>query len=283
MKAMITRRNSTPSIVTWDTFPGATLAPIGEYYISDVGVNGSVWHNNGTKLVRDTPITLYNAYHGVIIPSCAAANAASYVQASTVLTVTCAGHNIPATVHNGKSIYLTPGTPATGAQLAAGLYTNFQYVDANTFTCVSTVSQSGTGAINTQTSAITVPGFTVPVKGNLLGLNGYLDVAHLSLCNATAGTKRVSFLYNTYQFKNPSPGSTTVAVQENHRMQNVNSASKQMAIAISSIGFSGNSALPPVLGTVDSTANQNITCQITLSTALDFITLEHVSIQIQPS
>lgn len=282
MKAMITRRNSTPSIVTWGTFPGATLAPIGEYYISDVGVNGSVWHNNGTKLVRDTPITLYNAYHGVIIPSCAAANAASYVQASTVLTVTCAGHNIPATVHNGKSIYLTPGTPATGAQLAAGLYTNFQYVDANTFTCVSTVSQTGTGAINTQLSAITLPNFTVPVKGNILGLNGYLELYHLSQTNATAGTKRAAFSYSTYVFKNTSPASTTVITQENHRMQNVNSTAKQMAFPISGIGNVGNAALPPVLGTIDSTADQNITCQVTLNTALDFIVIEHITIILQP-
>ena len=204
------------------------------------------------------------------------------MQASTVLTVTCAGHNIPATVHNGKSIYLTPGTPATGAQLAAGLYTNFQYVDANTFTCVSTVSQTGTGAINTQLSAITLPNFTVPVKGNILGLNGYLELYHLSQTNATAGTKRAAFSYSTYVFKNTSPASTTVITQENHRMQNVNSTAKQMAFPISGIGNVGNAALPPVLGTIDSTADQNITCQVTLNTALDFIVIEHITIILQP-
>lgn len=273
-------RGAIPSF-TWLNKP-ASASFVGQAIISDVGINGSLWYSNGSVWVRESLITLYNTYLGIIFPSLAAANAATYSQSGATVTVNCAGHNIPATVHNGKSVYLTPGAPSTGAQLPTGLYTNFTYVDANTFTCTASASQTGTGPLNTQTSAITVTGFSVTVLGGLLGLNGFVDVYNFSMCNASAGTKRISFLYDTFSFKNPSPTSTTLAVQETHRFQNVNNVAKQIAHAVGSVGQSGPGTVTPVTSTINSNVDKNITAQVTLNTALDFITLEHVSIALQP-
>lgn len=268
---------TTPNF-TWSTKPAASELGRRQVFISDVGVNGSLWVSNGTTWSPVGPVILHNTYWGIIMHSMAAANAATYSQSGTTLTCTCTGHNIPATVHNGKSIHLTPGTPATGAQLATGLYTNFTYVDANTFTCESTVSQTGTGAINTNTAATTIPGVTIPILGDLLGSNGWLDVYAFQQCNANANAKRLQFKYDSWQFKNQIPASATVVIQETHRVQNVNSASKQVAFAAGSVGSSGPSSTAPIFGTIDSTLTKNITAINTLGSALDFMTLDHLVI-----
>lgn len=278
MKNVFTHRQQKPQIFTWATFPGPTLAPVGLYFISDVGINGSFWYNNGITLTPTAPITLHNTYYGIIMHSMAAANAATYSQSGTTLTCTCVGHNIPATIHNGKSIHLTPGTPATGAQLATGLYTNFTYVDVNTFTCTSTVSQTGTGALNTNIATTPVPGINVEIFGGLLGINGWLDAYSFQQCNANANSKRLQFKYGSLAFKNMAPVSSTIAIQETHRLQNMESTAKQVAFAVGSVGYSGNSSVAPIFGTIDSSVTQNITASCTLAAALDFMTLDHLVI-----
>jgi hypothetical protein len=176
-------------------------------------------------------------------------------------------------------VYFDPGAAATGATITQRVFDNFTYVDANTFTCTASNSQTGTGSgVVTQTSAITIPDFSVTVPANLLGLNGYLDAYHMSMCNASAGTKRVSFLLSNFSFKNPSPSASTVAVQEVHRLQNQNSLSKQIIFASGATGLSGTTTSAAVFGTINTAVDQNITVTVTLNTASDFITLEHVVI-----
>lgn len=249
------------------------------YGIGQCQVAGVEYISDGKTWYGGTPVTLYNSYLGIIFPSLQTGNGGSYSQSGTTITVTSTAHLIPATVHNGKKVYFDPGVAATGATITQRLFDNFTYVDANTFTCTASNSQTGTGSgVVTQTSAITVPDFSVTVPANLLGLNGYIDVYNMSLCNASAGTKRISFSLSTLSFKNPSPASTTVAVQENHRIQNQNSLAKQIAIGVGTVGNVGNSTVAPVLGTVNTAVDQSITATVTLNTASEFITLEHVVI-----
>ena len=261
----------------------AALTPgNGWVYVSDIGVSGSWWWCNGSTLLRDSPITLYNSYVGLILPSLVAASAATYSQTGTTVTVTSTAHNIPATTNNGKSVYVASATNSGGVAIAAGAYANFQYVDANTFTFTNPTSQSSTGTLVTQTSAVVLPGVSISIPGGLLGSNGWVDAYHMSMCNASAGTKRMSFLYSTFSFKNPSPSSTSLAVSEIHRFQNQNTTNKQIAHAPGSVGLSGPGSVTPSFGAIDSTANQNITVSTTLNTASDYITLEHLVITVQP-
>ena len=231
-------------------------------------------------LPYSSPIVIYNQYIGAVIPSLVAANAATYSQTGTLITVTSTAHNIPVTIHNGKTVYIGGATVTTGSAITAGLYSNLQVIDANTFTCVSPISQSASGTLTTQTSAVTIPGFSVTIPGGLMGPNGFFDVQHMSYCNASAGTKRMSFLYFTFSFDNPAPGSTAVAVQDIKRVQNLNSTNKQIAFATGSSGLSGPVTTLPVLGAINSDIDQQITAQLTLNTASDYMTLEHVTISV---
>ena len=227
--------------------------------------------------IDPSPNIIYNQYVGFVFASLAAANAATYSQSGNVITVTSTAHNIATTINNGKNIYLSGATITTGANIDAGFYSNLQVIDANTFTCVSPISQSGSGTLTTLTSATTVPvSFLIPARS--IAENGFIDVSHVSICNASAGTKRMSFLYGNFSFKNPAPASTTLMVQETHRLQNLNSLQKQIALPAGSVGNSGPITVAPIYGTVDSSIDQLITIQITLNTASDYITLEHITI-----
>lgn len=46
-------------VMTWAEFPGPSAAPQGLYFFSNIGVNGSFWYNDGTKLSPIAPILLY--------------------------------------------------------------------------------------------------------------------------------------------------------------------------------------------------------------------------------
>jgi hypothetical protein len=239
---------------------------------------GSVLFTSDGSRWTAAPTIVFNQYFGIVLPSLAAANAATYSQTGNLITVTSTAHNIPATVHNGKRVYIGGATVTTGAAIAAGLYDDFQMVDANTFTCVSAVSQTASGTLTTQTSTFTIPTVSYTLPGGSLSENGYFDTYHMSWCNASAGTKRMSFLYGTFSYKNPAPGATAVAIEETHRVRNNNSLTKQIAFATGSPGNAGPVTTVPVTGTQDSTVDKNITVQLTLNTASDYITLEHMTV-----
>lgn len=44
--------------MTWAQFPGPTLAPQGFYFFTNIGINGSMWYNNGSTLDPCGPIVL---------------------------------------------------------------------------------------------------------------------------------------------------------------------------------------------------------------------------------
>jgi hypothetical protein len=58
MKSLITSRMRAAPVLTWATFPGPTLAPVGLYFFSDIGINGSFWYNSGATLNPVDPIVL---------------------------------------------------------------------------------------------------------------------------------------------------------------------------------------------------------------------------------
>ena len=116
---------------------------------------------------------------------------ATYSQTGTTVTVTKASHIIPSWL-NGEKIHLTQSTGA----LVTGVFTNFTYVDANTFTCTSSVSQSTSGNLGTNTSE-TYNTDTFVVPANLLKKNDIIALTFLDVAAASAGTKTRRCYYNS--------------------------------------------------------------------------------------
>ena len=95
---------------------------------------------------------------------------ATYTQTGTTVTVTWTSHGLSAYEFNGASVYLVQNTGG----LLSGWFTNFTYVDANTFAVTSAVSQSTSGDLGTNTAETDIPvGFTFP------STNGFIEVGDL--------------------------------------------------------------------------------------------------------
>lgn len=165
----------------------AALTPAnGWVFVSDLGIEGALYWCDGTKLIKDSPVVLAeNTLTGYILPSLAAANAATYSQTGTLITVTSVGHLIPNNAHNGKDVYLSIGSGAA----VTGWFSNFTYVSADSFTCISTVSQSTSGIVNTNTAAITVDALTKTLPGAAMGKKKKLRTSYLLASNNSADTK----------------------------------------------------------------------------------------------
>jgi hypothetical protein len=273
MKSVITNRNQTPKATTWAAFPGPTLAPIGTYYISDIGVNGSLWYNNGTTLDPIERILLQNNNKGWIVPSMLAANAATYSQSGTTLTVTATAHTLIAAL-NGADIYLVIGTVSTGvaptAPVYTGWFTNFTYVDANTFTCTAGNSQTGTGAVNTNLAETTITELTYTLKGGLLGLNGGLACWQATAASSEASTKSAKFYLHTTNYQQPT---FTTSSQGSRRYSEVSAANSQAVITFPEYlnsGF-GPAAANYKKVSLDMTQSRDHAVKYTVSAALGHI------------
>ncbi len=148
-------------------------------------IGSTVYVNDGVswKIPRQAISNLPNTK--LIVPSLN--GTATYSQTGTVITVTATGHNMTAGL-NGGSVYLAPSSGTT----VAGWFTGFAFVDANTFTCNSTVSQTTSGNLTQLINELIVfqPAL-VTVPGGMLGAGASLiDSIDLSFGTGRTGGNR---------------------------------------------------------------------------------------------
>jgi hypothetical protein len=269
MKQVLSHRNVKPQSMTWASYPGPTLTPAGLYFFTDVGINGSLWYNTGISIRPVSDIVIQDSVLGFILPSLAAANAATYSQSGTTLTVTSAAHTMVAAL-NGSSIYLIVGTVSTGvapvAPVDSGWFTNFTYVDANTFTCTAGNSQTGTGNINSNLTEIVVTGLTVVLKGGLLGtsLKSLHTLAEYSATTA-AGNKNIKHKIDGSLYHNPVVTSGSYIYRAYAKIAALSNTIQSVLLYIYS-GWGGTTVAPARL-TKDTTTDKSITLTLQVEAA----------------
>ena len=171
----------------------AALTPAsGWVFVSDAGSAGCLYWCNGTILIPEAPPLYKYAGPMLLIHSFLAANAATYSQSGNTVTITCAAHGLTAAAHNGASLYVPIGAVTTGVAPSgspAGWFSNFTYIDANTFSVTATNSQTGAGLVNSNTAIteFTPANFTIP--GGILGVAGKLRCSAIFGGDTTAITK----------------------------------------------------------------------------------------------
>jgi len=243
--AIIKTRN--PPNFTWATLPSAANY-VGYARVSDVGIVGTLFYSNGTYWGCD-PITIVKKGIGWIVPSLITGDAATYSQTGTTITVTSTAHTITAAV-DGCNVYLVSGT----GSLVTGWFTNFIYVDANSFTCTSTISQSISGTLLTNLSNITVDDVTTSVKGNLMGRNGCIEILASSIHNNNASQKKLGIMLGSTLMN--TLFTTSVSASIWRRFDNCNSTSNQKGWIV---GTTNAGASPTGMGlfTIDTSADQD--------------------------
>ncbi|MFA6060727.1 MAG: hypothetical protein WC756_21200 [Taibaiella sp.] len=248
-----------------------------QIFISDVGEHGSTWHSRDGEWKRDAEVELIQHAKGWIVPSLAAADAATYSQTGTLITVTSTGHNIPELNYDTKDVYLNMGAAATGATIPPGWFSDFQRTGVNTFTCVSTTSQTGTGTVKTNiitvdADAIVIPELSFTIKGGMLANNGKIRYSLLGSNNNSAGIKNINFVFGNYSIPH-SNTTTTLKHIIDYSISNRNKLNAQVLVYNSE---------PYVLA---QDTSLDIPCVITLHVfaANDFIALHAASVYANPS
>jgi len=224
-----------------------------------------------------SPVILYKNAAGWLVPSLAAANAATYTQTANTITVTSTGHNITA-VQNGKSVYLVIGSGLA----TTGWFSNFTYVDANTFTCTSTISQSTSGAVNTNTSITTINATDYILRGNSIGKNGAFEVRTLASMFGSTNAKTITSVFGGSNINILAHAGSVVSSANRRMITNRNDESKQVSYNINLYDNVGGSTSALSYFTINTTIDQTITQKLTVATASEFVALEHVMIMLYP-
>lgn len=167
---------------------------------SDIGVSGTDFIvKNGVLRVKNYSANALQIH----VPDFTTVNmwinfggsGATYSQTGTTITVTKAAHGLESQF-NGASVYIAISTGLA----VSGTFTNFTYVDANTFTVTSTVSQSTSGNCASNTAKTYMPwSYTYPTglikKGDLLQCS-----SAWRRCSNSANNKTITFEFGGNAF-----------------------------------------------------------------------------------
>jgi hypothetical protein len=217
--------------------------------------------SDGTSFTASGPFLLHENTLGYLVPSLAAANASTYSQSGNIITVTNGGvspvaHNIPDVINNGSSVYLAMGVAATGATIPAGWFTNFTYIDANTFSCVSATSQVGTGTVNTNLAITTLTPNAMTINGGLLGKQGSFEITVAYRNNNSGGSKTLRCSHGGTTILVVAPTNVTVG-RSTEVVWNLNSESVQGATST----------------TINTAVDSSLTQSIAIAAANDYMSL----------
>ena len=255
----------------------------GFVFVSDVGISGvSAWCN-GTKLILPAPIIVLQKAKGWIMPSLVAGNLATYTQSGTTLTVVSPAHTMTSAL-NGCDVFLIMGAVITGvmptAPVYAGWFTNFTYIDGNTFRCTAGNSQLATGNVNSNTAETIVTELSTVIPGNLMGLNGDLESYTVVSGTSSANLKRVYGKLSGLYFKNSVlSGAGNVAMASRNRIANRNSLTSQIGSSAYNYteGFNTNVNTALAINTVN---DQTLQHSLIASAANEYVCLEEISVRV---
>lgn len=154
-------------------------------FITDIGTNGTVFVASATRWEHISMGVAWNYYpsHTQRRFLLIGGSGGTYSQTGNTITVTMP-HTITS-AQNTASVHLTIST----GDALTGWFANFTYVDANTFTVESTVSQSTSGNLGTNTAETFVPLVPVIPTGMLDLFGDLINIVNQCLSTASAGTK----------------------------------------------------------------------------------------------
>jgi len=274
-------KNSQKLILRKDTWANrANLIAYGEglYYFTDLQTYA---YYDGSQL--HVPVfPLKNDGTGYLVPSLTAANAATYSQTGTTITVAATGHGLPQNnaLANGSQVYLVIGSGLA----TSGWYTNFQCSNANTFTCTSTTSQTTTGTINTNTSETTITPLSVTLPGGILGIKGnYRSFIKLMMDTGAYPKTLKYYLGGTIVHQPVAFASGQITAEHQIMVSNCEDAAKQIGAAGgASAGLTYAQTSAFASASVDTTADQTISISCQLSTVNTYMLVKKLIIEVMP-
>lgn len=267
---------------TFATKPAAS-AFVGQAFISDVGVNGSIWFSNGTAWIHEAPIIVAQSGVPIILPSSGTIGNNGALSAITAL---------PATF---TSCYMYFPVDAIAAGVAAGLYyvvmssTTAGTIYNNTYTSgTPTIPSSptafattGPGAY-TQTTGADITLLSNTITGGLLGDNGWLRIKTLLAHINNANAKGVKNILAAQTISNVA-GASALCSEQERVIRNSGATNKQVTMQLTTGGPIGNGGGTSVVNfAIDTTSNMTLVQAGQLATATDWILVSFMSVEAIP-
>jgi hypothetical protein len=255
---------------TWATKPAASAVPLySEIWVSDVGIVPVKFFSDGTYWQSDKTINLDIRFSSCILHSFQAANASSYSQVGTLITVTSTAHLLLAAL-NGARIYLSPSS----GTLIAGWYTDFLYIDADHFSCVSTISQTISGNLLSLAGInVAVAQFNTILRGGLMGKYGRIEEVAI-IEGAGSGSK----VFHGFGFATAN-GTINIGLTSTNKsarvfsdVMNTGVENAQMVLLNVSTGF-GISANTPFSRAIDTASDYTLQSVLQVANASEWIAL----------
>ena len=221
---------------------------------------------------------------------------ATYTQSNGTVTVTKTSHGFNSSF-NGKNIFMMRGTGLFGFSNGAPqdynikyfeVCTNFHYIDANNFSCISNNTQTSSGNIGSPPDQFfNCPALSIIIPPSSIGANGYFLTKAMLSQNLSSNNKWLSMIwgpdnsYDTtgtgYQLWSGSVNGYSILNGDGFEIHNLNSESAQ-AVRPTNIGFGGTtysqSGRPPIL-TNDTTQQMRFVFGVRLASSSDWALLEY--------
>ena len=248
---LILTRDTYANIVT--NYPAASYSG-GYAFATNVGFKGSLVYSDGSVW---TPASQAQFFQGVAMAGwiVIGGSGATYSQTGTTVTVTWTGKAPPVEM-NGANVHLTQSTGA----LTTGTFTGYTYVDANTFTCTSSVSQSTSGNLGSNTSKTTFTSYTMP-SWTKAGINA--GAAYLLRASSSASGKTFNANYSGIQTVVTPTATTTAGVGWGAISGSVTWVTPTTFFVQNQTGATGN-------GIINTESTKDFTIDITLANAGDW-------------
>lgn len=263
-----------PPNQTFANLPAAAsaIASYQPYFVTDVGVNGSVWYSNGSVWsCASAHITLCRTAIPFLIPS-------SHTMGNNgALT----GMTAVSTIYRSQKCYIYMALHEIDGANAAGWYWaligaagttatvyNSTYTSGNPVAGTSTAWVStGAGAITQSTSSINAHAITV--KANTLGINGQLNFHVAQEMNATGNNKAIGVgIGGTSMWANNA--SSVLFQNSMGTIANWNATNVQIAMAANNAISPQYCNSDPQTAAIDTTADVTVNVIMNIATATDY-------------
>lgn len=225
-------------------------------WATDIGIAGADIFSDGTAWrPTNTAFIQFGTSVGTIIFN---TSGCTYSQTATTVTVTATGHGLTADA-NGATVHLTQSTGA----LTTGYFTGFTYVDANTFTCTSSVSQSTSGNLGANAAeTFIVNSWTAP-EWRKLGIN--MQATYIVQGKSNTNTKTGKYYYSGIQNASNSTLNTAANSQATiNTPTNIRFLSSTTFQPLANTGGTGN-------GLINTESTTLFTASATCATAGDWM------------
>lgn len=246
--------------------------------IRDVAVPNTPLSISGNKKAAslgDVQIFEFEDMVPKICPSLVAG--ATAAQSGSTVTVTATAHGIPATTYNDWKVWY-PGS----TNIAAGWYSNFAYLSANTFSFTASDSKTVASESVNGGAAVTsyVEFYRLTLPGGTLGKNGRATANIFKFPDTTANTKRQRVYFGGSIVAANIAVTAAASGMFRYTFNNMNSEAKQRG----SQGQDGAGSVDPTAvyaATIDSSQDQVVSIQANNSAGGGFFAIQYADLEVK--